>query len=204
MGPIERDILTTFPFCGTDATLIWIYKSLVRFFSNLSFYVGNTRRVSDSFTYVHNLFRMYLSHDTQQWGHFNVEIDTTSRKNKYELKIWCNGIRSFNVDNTRCVFWFVHKLSRMSELLELDCQRRQTDYCSNFFHMMFRYCTSDHMLGQHPRHSVVFTCKHVPAKACIHASTQLRMQETIAKFLIRFYFFAFALVRYTPGCAVRE
>ena len=27
---------------------------------------GNTRRVSNSFTYVHNLFRMYLSHDTQQ------------------------------------------------------------------------------------------------------------------------------------------
>ena len=75
----------------------------------------------------------------------------------------------------------------MSKLLELDHQRRQTDYCSNVFHMMLRYCTSGHRLGQRPMQSVVFTCKHVTAKACIHASTQPRMQETIEKFLIRFW-----------------
>ena len=97
MGPIERDILTSFPFCRTDATLIWIDYRLVRIFSNLSFHVGNTRRVSDSFTHVHNLFWMYLSHDTQQWAHFNVEIDTTSRKKRYELKTRFNVIEWFNV-----------------------------------------------------------------------------------------------------------
>ena len=62
-----------------------------------------------------------------------------------------------------------------------------------FFHMMFRYCTSDHWLGQHPMQSVVYTCKHITAKACIHASTQLRMQETIEKFLIRFWILCFRI-----------
>ena len=97
MGPIERDILTSFPFCGTDATLIWMDYRLVRLFSNLTFHVGNTRRVSDSFAYVHSLFRMYLSHDTQQWGHFNVKIDTTSQKNRYELKTRFIEIECFNI-----------------------------------------------------------------------------------------------------------
>ena len=75
----------------------------------------------------------------------------------------------------------------MSKLLELDHQRRQTDYCSNVFHMMLRYCTSSHRLGQHPMQSVVYTCKHVTAKACMHASTQPRMQEAIEKCLTRFW-----------------
>ena len=52
-------------------------------------------------------------------------INTTWHNNRYETKYVCNELYLFFVGDSCCVFRFVHKLSRISRLLELDQQRRQ-------------------------------------------------------------------------------